>query len=277
MPGIERQGDAATCNHPNTGSSKVFANGRGVSVVREDTAGGGLIIGPGAYSVMVGGSPVSLPGDLILPHACCGSPGCGPHCAATTTSESEDVIVGIAWPNVVIEEDDVDQEVSLAPDLITTDVTMRSCGVISPYNDTIVCSGSVVEGNDFLGNTWKGELTITCTVQNLGNTATGPFTVGLWEVEAVFGEDPLLLTLEGAAFIDPAPVLVQTKEIDNINARSFITVEFMIDSGTSFGAGAQYGYWPRGSAYYTVYSDIGSIVFEPDEQNAAPASVFEVI
>ena len=33
MPGVERLGDPATCGHTNTGSTNVFANGKGVTRV----------------------------------------------------------------------------------------------------------------------------------------------------------------------------------------------------------------------------------------------------
>ena len=53
-----------------------------VARVGVDTVGGGLITGPGAPSVKVNGSTVSVLGDAVAPH---GPP---PHDAATITSAS---------------------------------------------------------------------------------------------------------------------------------------------------------------------------------------------
>jgi uncharacterized Zn-binding protein involved in type VI secretion len=87
MPGVERQGDAATCGHTNTGSTTVFANGKGITRVGVDSAGG-TITGPGSSSVYANGSPVSLPGDSILSH------GISPHDSPVTASPSTNVIAG---------------------------------------------------------------------------------------------------------------------------------------------------------------------------------------
>jgi len=87
MPGVERQGDVATCGHPNTGSPTVFVNGKGIARVGVDSAGG-LITGPGSSSVFANKSPVSLLGDKISSH---GDP---PHSSPITANPSENVIAG---------------------------------------------------------------------------------------------------------------------------------------------------------------------------------------
>ena len=87
MPGVERQGDPATCGHPNTGSKNVFADGFGVSRVQADSAGG-TILGPGSATVFVNGFNVSLPGDSIAAH------GLQPHLAPVTSKPSDTVF---AW------------------------------------------------------------------------------------------------------------------------------------------------------------------------------------
>ena len=74
---ISDQGTASTCGHPQTGSSRVFVQGRGASRVGVDTAGG-LILGPGASRVFIAGSPASLVGDAVTPH------GESPHSNSTT-------------------------------------------------------------------------------------------------------------------------------------------------------------------------------------------------
>tara|TARA_R100001244_G_scaffold106386_1_gene78923 strand:+ start:125 stop:457 length:333 start_codon:yes stop_codon:yes gene_type:complete len=80
IAGVETAGAAASCGDINTGSLTVFAEGKGITRVGIDTAGG-LISGPGSLTVFVEGYPVSLPGDAIVSH------GESPHDAATTCGE----------------------------------------------------------------------------------------------------------------------------------------------------------------------------------------------
>jgi hypothetical protein len=88
MAGVSRAGDIATClTHSNSGSTTVFANSQGVSMVDVSVAGG-TILGPGSTSVFCEGSNVSVGGDSILPH------GDSPHAAAKTDNASEDVFAG---------------------------------------------------------------------------------------------------------------------------------------------------------------------------------------
>jgi len=88
MPGVSRAGDIATClAHSNSGSTTVFANGEGVSMVNVSVAGG-LITGPGSLSVFCEGSNVSVGGDTIVSH------GDSPHAAAKTANPSGDVFAG---------------------------------------------------------------------------------------------------------------------------------------------------------------------------------------
>lgn len=58
---------AATCEHSQTGSTKVFVQGKGVCRVGVDTAGD-KISGPGSDKVFCEGSNVSLEGDNIANH-----------------------------------------------------------------------------------------------------------------------------------------------------------------------------------------------------------------
>lgn len=59
-----------------------------VSLVGVDTAGGGVILGPGASKLSVGGVRVSLVGDSIAPH---GPP---PHITAVVLTGSNKLSVG---------------------------------------------------------------------------------------------------------------------------------------------------------------------------------------
>ena len=79
MPGVEIKGAAATCGHVNSGSTTIFAEGKGITRVGVDTAGG-LINGPGSLTVYAEGYNVSLPGDAIVGH------GKGAHAGPKTTN-----------------------------------------------------------------------------------------------------------------------------------------------------------------------------------------------
>lgn len=57
-------------------------------------AAGGTITGPGVPSVKVNGAPISVPGDAVAAHGCCGNPGCGKHCSATMAGSSGTVKAG---------------------------------------------------------------------------------------------------------------------------------------------------------------------------------------
>ena len=85
MPGVSRAGDIATCAHTNSGSTSVFANAKGVSMVGVSTAGGGTITGPGIPTVLVEGNAIAVGGDSISSH------GDSPHKFAKTGNPSTDV------------------------------------------------------------------------------------------------------------------------------------------------------------------------------------------
>lgn len=55
--------------------------------IGDPNSGGGVVIGPGALSVLINGRPAATPGNLVSPHPCCGAPepACAVHCAASTT------------------------------------------------------------------------------------------------------------------------------------------------------------------------------------------------
>lgn len=63
------------------------------AVVRKGDANsaGGVVTGPSAPSVLVNGRPVSVIGDSVSPHPCCGKPGCGAHCSAKTSKGASTV------------------------------------------------------------------------------------------------------------------------------------------------------------------------------------------
>lgn len=77
------------------------------NVVRKtDTnTAGGAVIGPCSPTVFAEGLNVSLPGDGVTPHPCCGAPGCGAHCSAKTTKGSSTVF---ATGKPIITDMDID-------------------------------------------------------------------------------------------------------------------------------------------------------------------------
>jgi len=64
----------------------------GVQRVGDANGAGGVITGPGSPTVRMNGRPVSLHGDSVSPHPCCGQRRCPPvHCHATTVGSSTTV------------------------------------------------------------------------------------------------------------------------------------------------------------------------------------------
>lgn len=61
--------------------------------VGDANSSGGIAL-QGIASVVVNGRPISVVGNPVTPHPCCGSKGCGAHCSATTTTGSSTVIAG---------------------------------------------------------------------------------------------------------------------------------------------------------------------------------------
>lgn len=247
MPGVERAGDAATCGDPNTGSPTVRANGAGITRVNIDKALG-LIIGPGSQTVFVEGYPVSLPGDVILPHPCCGAPGCGPHCAATTTSESTNVFANTGFPTETItNESGISQTGTTAPDVVVT-----AWGFLPISVPSVPATGFSLPGLEASG---------IFLIGNLSSYPTGPFTVGLFETPngVTLGSDdaglgPFMLTDEGATYIGANKV---DEKIIQIGPFGTFAGEFTFDIG---------GRIP-GKYYFSIYADIYEELYEPDEDN----------
>ena len=66
----------------------------GTPAVRQgDVNSAGGVATAGASTVFVNGRPLVFPGVGVTPHPCCGSPGCGIHCAASTSGGSPTVFV----------------------------------------------------------------------------------------------------------------------------------------------------------------------------------------
>ena len=68
-----------------------------VQRVGDANGAGGVITGPGSPTVRMNGRPVSLHGDSVSPHPCCGQKRCPPvHCHATTVGSSTVKANGVA-------------------------------------------------------------------------------------------------------------------------------------------------------------------------------------
>lgn len=61
-----------------------------------DANSAGGLAQKGIATVIVNGRPISVVGDAVTPHPCCGSRGCAAHCSArTTTGASRTYAAGI--------------------------------------------------------------------------------------------------------------------------------------------------------------------------------------
>jgi hypothetical protein len=241
MPGVETADLAATCTHAQTGSSEVFANGKGISRINKDTAMG-TILGPGSQTVFVEGIKVSLPGDVILPHAPCGSPGGTPHCAATTNpGGSPDVIVGTGFisgggggshGDIPAGDLKITSFTALPSNLIADSPPLPATPLISKLTPVI----------------------FSYTLQNTGDGAVGSFTLGLWKTPFT---GTFLLTQDGAEKIGATKI--DTVVIPSLGAGEVYsnTFEHIADPD-----------WIKDSTtWFAVFPDIYNEIGEIDERN----------
>ena len=241
MPGVETADLAATCTHTQTGSSEVFANGKGISRINKDTAAG-IILGPVSQTVFVEGIKVSLPGDVILPHAPCGSPGETPHCAATTNpGGSPDVIVGTGFSSGGGGGSHGDIP---AGDLKITSFMAAPSNLLA---DTPPPPATPLEST-------LTEVVFSYIVLNTGDGAVGSFTLGLWKTPF---SGTFLLTQDGAEKIGATQI--DTKVIPSLGAGETYTGSFTHKAD---------GDWIKGSTtWFAVFPDIYNEIGEIDERN----------
>lgn len=64
-----------------------------VQRVGDPNTAGGIVVS-GIASVRVNGRAIVVPNMPVTPHPCCGQPGCGIHCSATTSGGSGSVRAG---------------------------------------------------------------------------------------------------------------------------------------------------------------------------------------
>jgi uncharacterized Zn-binding protein involved in type VI secretion len=58
-----------------------------------DIVGPGGVISAGVPSILVNGQPAAFLGAPVTPHACCGAPGCDPHCVAHIVTGAPTILV----------------------------------------------------------------------------------------------------------------------------------------------------------------------------------------
>jgi|TARA_R110000824_G_scaffold351071_1_gene538016 hypothetical protein len=256
MPKVETATLAATCGHSQTGSSTVKANGNGVSRVGIDKAVG-LIDGPGSQSVFVEGYSVSLPGDLIVPHAPCGSPS-PPHCnAKTNLGGTANVFAGIGF--TIGPGGGIGEPTGLdAPDLKVTNIEIVP-NIVSANHPTI---------NE---THYVGTIDINYTIQNFAHEAEA-FNIGLWKTP---NEGPWILHTEDISLYPAGVELLETDRIEGIAAGAIHEGSITLTSTPS----NIIQDWSINNTpvLYVIYPDIDKELIEPDEDNSALSKPFNVV
>jgi hypothetical protein len=249
MPGVEKQGDAASCgSHQNTGSPTVFIEEKGMTRVNIDTAGG-LIIGPGAQTVFLEGYKASLKNDAIIAH------GRSPHNAAKTLTTNPTVFAETGF-----REDPGEGDVPKSD--LNTSVFADSGG---PYMANV--------GTCPVKYWYKGNITFKFTISNTGNGPAGSFKVGLWELPITETGVSYILPRNSTGVIDGTyPFLLAEKSIGGVPEGGQITDTIVLPSGS----------WNQSSAWdlvvqldnprvFILYVDLDNDVGEPNENNSTPA------
>lgn len=250
MPKIETATLLATCGDPQTGSTTVIADGFGVSRVGIDFAGaGGTIAGPGSLAVFVEGASVSLPGDIVIPHAPCPLPPI--HCAALVNPAGTPTVwagTGFAGESG---EDDGGVEVA---DLVVTSYSVSPTSLVAdtPPAPTPIFSVAT-------------DVVFSYTIENTGLGDAGQFTVGLWKTPDLNDEPallnpqgPYLLTRAGADLIGAD--LIDEQEVEGLEAGETYTGSFTHKADPEWSNLLQ-------PTWFAIFPDIDATVFEINEAN----------
>ena len=275
---VTHQGTGASCGHAQSGSSKVFVGGFGVSKVAVDSAGG-IIVGPGSQNVIVENAKISMAGDLISSH------GKSPHAAALTQSSQQKVYAGTGFASDTdpITGESVSTGDAPRPDINVTEFTSNyGTGVIDLY-----CSGqgiypptNMARAKFFCTETVTysvppapENLVYSYTMRNDGRDTSQPQTVGFWK----FGdrnESPDQAVLPDAGVVNfPGAELIATEEVPSLvpgqtHSGSFEYQTYRSDFNAT-NANSPDPDPDAGFAVYTfgVYADIYQTVTEPNELN----------
>lgn len=258
MPDICVQFTPATCGHPQTGSSRVTIEGRGVCRVDTDTAGG-LIIGPGSQNVFVEGDKVSIPGDAITSH------GKAPHTGPRTLAGQTRVTVGTGFA-----ADPNSTGLAPKPDLQMLTFEADKLDLFASgqghYPPTNMIGAITTCDPDALGplgyiNPPPPPPTVTYSyaVKNTGQDAAQPFVVGFWRfLNPSTAPDSAILTIAGAEFYGEAE-LVAEQSVGSLAPGEISTGTFQYDQLYSVA---------EGTYVFGAYADIYNTTTEPDEQNS---------
>lgn len=274
MPLICVADTPATCGDPQTGSSVVKIQGKGVSRIGTDTAGG-IIIGPGSQNVFVEGIKVSLSLDIISTH------GLPPHAVAMTVPGQSKVNASTGF----IGDTGGGSGDAPTPDLnITSFQASRlslACsgqGYFPPTNMIdawYACNQSSYE--DQFGNTFSIEpptnltelptVTYDYTITNNSSYAAQPFVVGFWRfLNSPNAPTNAILTVDSVAYY-PDVELAGEQAVDGMAPGATY-------SGT-FEYSEQY-LASEGSYSFGIYADIYNTTTEPNENNSAPTITVSV-
>ena len=169
MPSVSRQGDPATCGHPNTGCASVLVNGKGATRVAVDSAAG-IIIGPGSQTVFVEGERLSLNGDSIAGH------GKSPHSSPRTANGSTDTFAGTGF---IGDPGGTEPRADLVVLDFKSSISFAHTSGQPYYPKTPSWSFCHPTGASQPAHT-PPFVTFDYTIVNNGQDAAQPFTVGLW-------------------------------------------------------------------------------------------------
>ena len=260
MPLVSHKNATASCRHVQTGSSKVFVQGNGISRVEVDTAGG-LIIGPGSQNVFVEGTKVCLVGDAIASH------GKSPHSNARTRATQQRVFVGTGFAGDAASTGDAPR-----PDIITTEFTTNKIarngivnlycsgqGIFPPTNMQAAFFNCASPGSTYLGDVSPENVVYSYTIKNTGINTSQPQTVGFWRfINTDDAPNEAILTVQ-AAEIYPDAQLVATQDVPSLLPEQTFSGTFVFPEVYRSDVG---------DYVFGIYPDIYQTVTEPNEENS---------
>ena len=258
MPLVSHKNSLASCGHAQTGSSKVFVQGNGISRVEVDSAGG-LIIGPGSQNVFVEGTKVSLAGDTIASH------GKSPHSNARTRATQQRVFVGTGFAGDIPSTGDAPR-----PDIITTEFTTNygngivelycsGQGIYPPTNMQAAFSNCAIAGSIYTNRPSPDNVIYSYEIKNTGINTSQPQTVGFWRfINTNDAPDQAILTVQ-AAEIYPDAQLVATQDVPSLLPGQAFSGTFVFPEVYRSDVG---------DYVFGIYPDIYQTVTEPNEENS---------
>jgi len=261
MPRVEIQDAAASCGHLNTGSNNVFVNGKGITRVSKDSAGA-QIIGPGSQTVFTDDPPfrVSLEGDAIVGH------GKSPHASPFTENPSPNVYAGTGFlpPHGMGPVE--------SPNLITTSITPGSINLglsglnyYPPNPSDALAIKNYCNPTGPVNNSLPTAIEISYTIKNIGEYDSGSFTVGHYKLPTAVEDTEykgsayiLVENLDPQFYEENHLALLSTAGVSNLSPGEEYTGTFTLPKM----------FLNQQTYYFAVYSDIYSVVTEPDENNS---------